>query len=343
MSAPTPHGGQARASDAPAVSVVLPTYNRRERLVRVLTALAAQRVDVDVEVVVVSDGATDGTNAYLTLDEPPMPLVAVLQDNAGPAAARNTGWRAAKGELVLFLDDDVVPDRDLVQAHVDAHRRLGETAVVIGPMLTPPDATLSPWVAWEQAMLDKQYDLLRGLPSASYRNFYTGNASLRRARLEAAGGFDTRFRRAEDVELAYRLREQGATFAYCDQARGLHYAERGFDSWQRTAYDYGRNDVAFVRAGQSEVLPQIADNFAGRHWLQRVTVRAVVPHKRAAAASRWLLRCVVDVADRLGLPSVTRQALSGLYGLLYHEGVLDELGSAARFRAVVDGEPVDVI
>ena len=334
---------EARPCAPPQVTIVLPTFNRRERLVRVLTALATQQGDVEFEVVVVSDGSTDGTNDYLTSPEPPMPIVAVLQDNAGPAAARNAGWRAARGALVLFLDDDVVPEPNLVLAHVGAHEHLGETAVVIGPMLTPPDVTLSPWVAWEQAMLDKQYELLRGQASASYRNFYTGNASLRRAQLSAVGGFDTSFRRAEDIELAYRLATRGATFAYRDQARGLHYAERSFESWQRTAYDYGRNDVAFVRAGQSDVLPQIAVNFAGRHWLQRVTVRAVVPRKRCAAATRLLLRLVIDVTERLRLASLLRQALSGLYGLLYHEGVLDELGSVEQFRAVVDGKSAQVV
>ena len=84
------------------------------------------------------------------------------------------GWRRPRGPLVLFLDDDVVPAPDLVSTHVRHHHGLDDDVVVVGPMRTPDDLALSPWVQWEQRMLYKQYDaMLRGDWKATARQFYT--------------------------------------------------------------------------------------------------------------------------------------------------------------------------
>ncbi len=231
----------------PTLSVVVPTYNRRGRLARVLASLASQDVDEPYEVIVASDGSTDGTDEYLTGGDLPIAVTALTQQNQGPAAARNLGVEHARGDLVVFIDDDVVADAGLLSAHRGAHERLGDRVVVIGPMLDPPDHTMSPWVAWEQEMLAKQYVAMdRGDYTATARQFYTGNASLRIDHLREVGGFDPAFRRAEDVELAFRLDDLGLTFHYESEAIGLHYAERSYEAWRRTAHDYGRNDIVFA-------------------------------------------------------------------------------------------------
>ena len=94
----------------PRVSVVIPTYNRVRRLEWVLRALAEQTVDpLDFEVVVVSDGSTDGSESVVLGLTMPYKLTVVSQPNSGPAVARNTGVSRAAGELIVFLDDDVVP------------------------------------------------------------------------------------------------------------------------------------------------------------------------------------------------------------------------------------------
>ena len=167
--------------------------------------------------------------------------------------ARNNGVAKASGELILFVDDDVVAAPGLLRAHLEAHRRLGDRCVVIGPMLNPSDHTMSPWVAWEQEMLAKQYRSMHaGQYVATYRQFYTGNASLRRAHFDAVGGFDSTFRRAEDVEVAFRLADRGLSFEFEPSATGYHYAERSYDSWRATAHAYGRNDVIFAPRPRSQ-------------------------------------------------------------------------------------------
>src|SRR6185503_7804632 len=149
-----------------AVSIVVPTFQRRARLSRMLDALAAQPAGDGFEVIVVDDGSTDGTWEWLSGARPPFAM------------------------------------RSFTQAHLAAHARVSD-AVVTGPML-PPDANWRrpAWIRWEEEMLLAQYRAMRdGVYPCTPRQFFTGNASVPRARLIAAGGFDARFVRAEDVEL----------------------------------------------------------------------------------------------------------------------------------------------
>jgi glycosyltransferase involved in cell wall biosynthesis/GT2 family glycosyltransferase len=323
------------------VSVVVPTYNRVDQLRRTLEGLAGQTgLDALPEVVVVSDGSTDGTDEFLASADVPLPVIALRQDNAGPAAARNRGVRAATGELVLFVDDDVIPAADLVAAHLRHHAATDGDTVVIGPMVTPAGDPLSPWCQWEQDMLVKQYDAMdRGDWAATARQFYTANASLARHHVLDAGGFDERFRRAEDVELAYRLADRGLRFVFARDAVVVHHPDRSFHAWLDIAGAYGRNDVVFGRdLGQRWLLESIAREFHERHGLVRRLVRWCAPRPRVAAVVSLLLQGVARAAGLLRLGPVTRQALSALYNLAYYRGMASELGSASRMLAMFDGD-----
>lgn len=90
--------------NAPRVSIVLPTYNRLDLLRQALASIRAQTY-TDYEIVVVDDGSTDGTRAWMEAN-PNDTLVYLRQENAGVSTARNAGIRAARGELLAFLDDD---------------------------------------------------------------------------------------------------------------------------------------------------------------------------------------------------------------------------------------------
>jgi GT2 family glycosyltransferase len=330
---------------APTVSVVIPTYNRLERLRGVLEALSSQTAATNgFEVVVVSDGATDGTDEFVSAVEMPYELVFVSQPNRGPAAARNRAVALASSQLLVFLDDDVIPTPELIEQHLVTHAQDPGALVVVGPMLDPPGYRRSPLVRWEQAMLYKQYDAMRrGDYPATYRQFYTGNASVSRERLLDAGGFDERFRRAEDVELAYRLHVNGAKFVFNERAVGHHYAERSFASWIRTAHDYGRNDIVFTREhGCRDRLFAAQWEFHGRHVLTRFLTGTCIGRPRLESSLRWPARGIVAVAERLGLEGLTKFVLSGLYNTSYYCGMAEELGSAQAFRNLmkVADEPV---
>lgn len=318
------------------VSVVVPTYNRLGRLKAVLKALEHQTVPLDqFEVIVVCDGATDGTHKYLEILSTPLRLRPVMQPNGGPASARNNGVAHATGELVLFVDDDVVAAPQLVAEHLRSHDQSSEDLVVIGPMLTPDDFQMVPWVRWEQDRLLEQYNAMhQGLWQPTARQFYTGNSSLSRSAIIAAGGFDERFRRAEDVELAYRLAERGLNFAFNPDAIGYHYAERSFRSWATTPYDYGRNDVVFATEhGQPWLTEVAAREFRDRHVLIRFLIKCCLGRKLASRVVIELLGLVGQASNALGLKKAAQQAYSGLFNLRYYQGVADGLGGCEKFWA----------
>jgi glycosyltransferase involved in cell wall biosynthesis len=321
------------------VSIVIPTYNRLDRLKRVIACLEAQDYPLaSLEVIVAADGCTDGTEEYLRTVETPLRLVSVMGQNRGPSGARNRGVAAASGRLVLFIDDDVMPEPHLVREHVRTHERLGPSIAVLGPMLTPPEAPLLPWVRWEQARLERQYSaMMAGSWRATARQFYTGNTSLELEEIRAAGGFDTRFRRAEDVELAYRLAAGGLRFVFNPQAVGYHYAERSYRSWLDAAYAYGRSDVVFSRdLGQSWLLPRIGHEFRhNRHPLVRAVVRLCLDRPALSRTAIGAMYFAARAGSRLGGEALADLACSGMFNLRHYQGIADELGGRTHFFAAM--------
>jgi GT2 family glycosyltransferase len=323
------------------LSVVVPTYNRWSSLERLLLALNRQTVAAHLfEVVVVDDGSTDGTSDRLRALRTSYALRVFQQSNAGPAAARNRGVDEARAPLILFLDDDVEPIDSLIQWHLDYHL-LQPDAVVIGPMVPPSDWHRPAWIRWEEEMLEAQYRaMLVGEYPCTPRQFYTANASLSRARFLAAGGFDPSFKRAEDVELAYRMRDAGATFAFLPEAVVFHYASRTFAAWSRTPYQYGRYDVLMHRQKGHEALACAVLEFHTRHILTRALARACVGNPGLVRASVVVLRGIATVVDRLGAAPAARLALGGIFNLLYWQGVSDELGDTRRLWRSIEARMV---
>ena len=321
----------------PVVSIIMPTYNRLARLKSALAALAGQSVEPGCfEVIVVSDGSTDGTDEYLASGETPLPVIGLSQLNAGPAAARNLGVSAASAPLVLFVDDDIMATPTLVERHLRAHAGDVNRAV-IGPMLNAPDFTYTPWVAWEQAMLEKQYSAMRkGEFEPTFHQFYTGNASVARSKFNEVGGFKPGLRRAEDTEFAFRLSEVGVHFVFDQDAAGLHYADRSYESWAESAAIDGRNMIALVRdSGQTWRLRAMAHGHANRHVLTRGLVSVCTPCPPLARVAIAGLRSISLVSSRLSMNAVSTMALSGVNALCYSLAAADEFGGASALRAAV--------
>ncbi len=314
------------------VSVVIPTYNRLDRLKHVLRALDGQEYPREqFDVIVVSDGSSDGTHEYLQGVSTSFKLTTVIQENRGPAAARNQGIARASGEYVLFIDDDVVPVPTFIAEHMRYHAGDANT-IVLGPMLSPPDFAYKPWVAWEQAMLMKQYMAMEGGAwQPTPRQFYTGNTSLPRRYLLDAGGFDERYRRAEDIELAYRLEQFKLRFVFNPQAIGYHYAERSFGSWCQTPYAYGRNDVVFARTVQPWVLDWAREEFRERNMLTRALVFLCLDNPGLSSVMQQATKALSDLLYGVGGRRVAQAGYSAIFNLRYYQGVADELGGRSQF------------
>jgi glycosyltransferase involved in cell wall biosynthesis len=338
----SPASSSTRLGTAPSpagatVSIVMPTYNRIAGLRRALGALKVQTFPrTQFEVIVVSDGSTDGTDDYLA-KEPATEVVVVSQANGGPAAARNAGIRVASGDIVLFIDDDVIASPRLIEEHVLSHRAADRDVAVVGPMMTPPDFEMSTWVRWEQAMLYRQYDAMKaGVYEPSARQFYTGNASVGRSQLLEHGGFDTRFRRGEDIELAYRLDGAGLGFTFNFDAIGYHYADRSFTSWLSNACDYGVCDAVFARDyGRDDVREIVRAGFQCRPAPVRWMTYGCLDQPRVASVLQKAFRGGYLACEAAGADRFARFALSGMYNISYYRGISDELGGRRAFKELV--------
>lgn len=330
-------------SQEPQVSVVTPTHGRRDSLLRVLRALGHQSVPRgSFEVVVVCDGDVDGTVAACRSLAPTLPytLRVLEQTNQGPAAARNCGVASASAQLIVFLDDDVVPDDQLIAAHLAAQAGQ-DRRVTIGPLLPPRDVSLNLWGAFEERALCRQYeDMEAGRWQATFRQFYTGNASVRKQHVLEAGGFDPAFRRAEDVELALRLHRHGLHFVFLPEARGWHYVRRSFASWLRMPVAYGEADVAMARAGNPWVLNWVVREYHGRHRLARFLTQMCVGRRRARQAVMAVLGTVAQVLDTVRVVPHADHICSLIFNVLYYDGVTRGLGGRERFQALLRGVPV---
>ncbi len=325
-------------------TVVVPTFNRRESLQRTLEGLARQDVASDCfEVVVVSDGSTDDTETWLEgeVERYPFVLRLIRQENSGPARARNRGVAEARGEVVVFVDDDVEPQPGLISAHLE-HHRADPRVAVIGPQSPDPvrRAVEPPWIAWEHGQMVRQYDNFKSgvWPEAGPQNFYTGNASVRRQLLLASGGFDETFGRQEDIELAYRMqRDLDVRFVFEPGAAALHRPSRTFESWARTPYAYGGLDVARAREGNSS-WRYVWGNYHWRNALTRALARTVLPRPRLSASVRSVLLGVVRVVWPLpgGGRAAALSVLSAIYNVRYLEGARDAIGGWRDLAEMLD-------
>jgi glycosyltransferase involved in cell wall biosynthesis len=313
--------------DRPGFSVVIPTYRRRRSLERVLAGIRDQAYPRDrLEVIVVNDGGDDGTVEMVRTLDIGFKLSLLEQHNLGPGAARNLGLEHATLPFVLFLDDDVVPTARLVAEHASVHGDRRDL-VVIGSMLGD-GRERTPWMRWESVTLAKQYDAMdAGLFRPTPWQFYTGNASLLREHVARAGGFDPRYRRAEDIELGFRLEGLGLTFAFHRGAEGRHLSRRSYTAWLDVARQYGRNDVLF-----GKVTERVISQTRRRHRYTRRLIDWGIGHRRLRSAVAPAAKLAAVASSAAGLSAVSMAACSAVFNFQYWLGVEEALGTVETQR-----------
>ena len=314
----------------PFISVIIPTYNRKESLQRTLAALGRQTYPADrFEVIVVSDGSTDGTAEAVSAATYPYRLRFLEQANSGPSVARNYGARAACGEVLVYVDDDIEPIDAFLEVHARAHEA-DETLVLIGPQSMPPNERFPVWIAWEHVMLERQYTRFRsGEWQAGPNNLYSGNFSVRRKYLIGCGGFDETFKRQEDVELGYRLEKLGLHFRFEGAADAFHRPVRTYESWYTTPYLYGVRDVQMAKEkGQQQALILARKHYRERNCLTRLLAKLCIGRPGLEPLTFGVLKPAIPLTDRIGLRTVSLALCSLTFNLRYLQGMAKEMGGA---------------
>lgn len=271
----------------PALSVIVPTRDRRERLSRCLAALGAQDASGgEFEVVVVDDGSSDDTGRFLSHHEAPFQLRSTRLEGAGPSRARNAGIEAATGEICVFLDDDCVPAPAFVGAHLEAHRRESQL-IGIGALTQKPPAKHD-WytLAFARSWAD-HYARLESKPAA-WSDCYSGNLSAPRDALTELGGFATDVAVGEDIELGYRLQQCGFALRYLPAAAAVHDDEK---PRRRLLDDVRKHGLAYLELAERH--PGMRPKLLG--WYGDAT-----PRERALRRALLAVRTPVGLLAALG-------------------------------------------
>jgi len=225
-------------------TIVIPTFNRSGRLLRCLQAVGEQDLSTyKVEVVVVDDGSEDDTVSSvkdLSADFP-MPLRVISNKGKGPAAARNTGMVAAESPLILYTDDDCVPQPTWAYSLIEYFHRHLEVDAVGGEIERLYDTHISIYI-------DNCGYMRQAREGESIQFLVTANAGFRKQALMNVQGFDERISIAggEDYELSYRIRKEGSAIAFVADAVVKHEHHQRLSALHKMNWRHGKG-FAFQR------------------------------------------------------------------------------------------------
>jgi len=226
----------------PQISVVIPTFNRTAILRRSLDCLQAQTVASNrFEIVVVDDACEQPVEPELSSVYRHSGLNlrwARIEEN-NLSRARNVGIRAASGELILFLGDDIFALPRLLETHLEAHAARPDAPIAVLGRIDPDP--LLQQTAFERFFDPFGFTRLRGDQLLGSRHFWTNNVSLNTEFLRRHGMFDEDLPDAnhEDIELGYRLELAGLRVFYRDRVVGYHHHPYTLASACRLAYRRG--------------------------------------------------------------------------------------------------------
>ena len=257
----------AVAASSPRISVVVCTHNGAETLDECLTGLGRLRYP-EYEVIVVDDGSADASAAIAESHG----VRLIRTENRGLSAARNTGLRAATGEIVAYIDDDAFPDPHWL-AYVELALRTSDHAGVGGPNLPVPGDGLT-----ADAVAGAPGGPLHVLLSDTVAEHIPGcNMAYRRNCLIAVGGFDEQFRVAgDDVDVCWKLQEEGWTLGFHPAAMVWHHRRGSVRRFWRQQRGYGRAEALLERKW-----PEKYNTPGHLTWAGRLYGRGSAPWRRS--------------------------------------------------------------
>jgi glycosyltransferase involved in cell wall biosynthesis len=196
----------------PTLSVIVPIYNGSKTIRECLDALFASSFR-QFEVIVVDDGSDDGAHQIVA----EYPCQTIAQANAGPGAARNSGARAARGQILFFLDADILVKPDSLAQIVATFAARPDVGALFGSFgtHTTPDNFVTVYK-------NLQHHYTHQTASENASTFCGGFGAVRRQIFESVGGFHPPHRFLEDIEIGYRLHVAGVTILLCKEIQFTH-------------------------------------------------------------------------------------------------------------------------
>jgi GT2 family glycosyltransferase len=315
------------AASGPDISVIIPCHNAAAVLPRTLSALAAQDLPgATFEVVVVDDGSTDGSAEAARAWRGPVRPRVTQQPNRGLAAARNRGADDARGEVLLFLDADVLACPTLLAQHLRHHQDRGAVLAVQGRTVPDPETLTNLFVRLSAGPVATATP--RPRQSVSPLHVVGRNLSVTVAAHRTVGGFDEGFvgYGFEDVEYALRIRAAGGRIADEPRAVGLHHHPLTIEAAIARQRENGRAAVYFWRR----------HGRAGWLGLHLEIHPTLLPLKRlvyGTGAVPSLARRIRPWAERRRALSVLNECYNILLWDAYYQGVFEALRRGTPGRA----------
>jgi GT2 family glycosyltransferase len=278
----------------PVVSVVIPTHQRREMLRRALEALTRQDLDpASFEVIVSVDASTDGTLEMLERFDVPYALRSVTAQRRGRAAACNAAVSLARADVLVILDDDMEPRPACLRTHCRSHPA-GSRVCVMGAVPIHTEPTSAPVTRYMAAKFGDHLAML-ARPDHVFvlRDFYSGNASIRREILLEVGAFDEAYTMYgnEDLELSLRLRDAGVELRYDAEAAADQKYTKSLAELTQDTFEKGRTAVLFATAhpGAFDGLQLSTYASSSPRW-QSVRAGLLAATRVCRPCRRWVLR-----------------------------------------------------
>ena len=267
------------------LSVIISTYNRRETLLsKCLPSIFDQDLASDqYEVIIIVDGSTDATGAALRELRPACTLRVVEQPNCGLSKSRNTGIAMARGQLVMFVDDDFICHRDVFRLHMEAHTD-SEAVVVHGAVYLAKGSPASILSNANESWYERYNSLLSTHGGAIWPDgvFLISNSSMPRSVLLSCGGFDEDLPAMDDFELGLRMWKAGVKFKYLPSA--VCY-ELSVKSWRSFLFNdgdaFGRTAVMLSRKHpdyrvRSPLLSGMGSTVWWRRLLRQIAIQSPI-------------------------------------------------------------------
>jgi len=262
MDAVAPDARRKQPSHGLQLSVVIATRNRAGQLGAALESLSRQSISIEsFEVIVVDNGSHDSTPAVVQHHLKRQSHWSFLREpKLGAAAARNAGIRACRAPIVLFLDDDIVADRELIEQHLTSHRGCPGVAV-LGAVRFPWKGCENPffWCLSRHPELFQSFEF-RDSQNVPFQYFYTCNLSLAKSFFNRMKGFDEDFTTSgfEDTELGYRFVSAGFRIIFNEKASALHDVRTTFLQFSQKRYASGQWARRFISK-----YPEVQRTFLG--------------------------------------------------------------------------------